>query len=258
MMRLTAEPLTAAPNIRHGFFTRRGGASEGIYASLNCGLGSDDDKARVHENRHRAMREVGLADDALRTVYQTHSADVVTVNDDKQATAATRADALVSAVPGIALGVLAADCAPVLLTDPDLSVIGAAHSGWRGAISGVIEATVEAMVGLGAEPNRMIAIVGPCISQDSYEVGAEFPQPFQAQDTANDRFFAPGRRDGHLQFDLAGYVLSRLAAAGVARSSALGADTYADEDLFSYRRTCHRGEPDYGRNLSVIALAEAS
>ncbi|MDH3738969.1 MAG: peptidoglycan editing factor PgeF [Alphaproteobacteria bacterium] len=257
-MRLIADPLAAAGNIRHGFFTRRGGTSEGVYASLNCGLGSDDDKARVHENRHRAMRDVGLADDALRTVYQVHSANVVVVHDGAEDTAATRADALVSAVPGIALGVLAADCAPVLFADPEQSIIGAAHSGWRGALSGVIEATVAAMAGLGADPSRMIAVVGPCIAQDSYEVGADFPQPFQAQDAANDRFFAPGRRDGHLQFDLAGYVLSRLAAAGIAQPSALGADTYADEDLFSYRRTCHRGEPDYGRNLSVIALAEPS
>jgi YfiH family protein len=242
-MRLTAEPLAAADNIRHGFFTRRGGASEGIYASLNCGLGSDDDKARVHENRHRAMREVELSEDALRTVYQVHSANVVTVEDGTETTSETKADALVSTLPGIALGVLAADCAPVLLADPKNQVIGAAHSGWRGAVDGIIEATVD-----------ITAVVGPCIGQDSYEVGAEFPIPFQEQDAANDRFFAPGRRDGHLQFDLAGYVLSRLAAAGVSAASALGADTYADEDLFSYRRTCHRGEPDYGRNLSVIAL----
>lgn len=255
-MRLIADPLAAADNIRHGFFTRRGGASEGIYASLNCGLGSDDDKARVHENRHRAMREVGLAEDALRTVYQIHSANVVTVEDGAEATSDTRADALVSTLPGIALGVLAADCAPVLLADPKNRVIGAAHSGWRGAVSGVIEATVEAMVALGATPEGITAVVGPCIGQGSYEVGAEFPLPFQEQNAANDRFFAPGRRDGHLQFDLAGYVLSRLAAAGVSAASALGTDTYADEDLFSYRRTCHRSEPDYGRNLSVIALTE--
>jgi YfiH family protein len=257
-MRLTADPLSAANNIRHGFFTRRGGASEGIYASLNCGFGSDDDKAHVHENRRRAMREIGLAEDALRTVYQIHSANVVTVGDGAQDTATTKADALVSAQPGIALGVLAADCAPVLMADPESGVIGAAHAGWRGAVSGVIEATIAAMAGLGAEPERITAVVGPCIAQSSYEVGAEFPQPFQAQDPANDRFFAPGNRDGHLQFDLAGYVLSRLAGAGVSAASALGADTYADEDLFSYRRTCHRGEPDYGRNLSVIALAEGS
>lgn len=255
-MRRTAAPLADAGNIRHGFFTRQGGTSEGIYASLNCGLGSDDDKARVHENRHRAMREVGLADDALRTVYQIHSAKVVTVGDGAEITASTRADALVTIVPGIALGVLAADCAPVLLADPESGVIGAAHSGWRGAVSGVIEATVAAMVELGAERGRIAAVVGPCIGQDSYEVGAEFPHLFQEQDAANDRFFAPGNRDGHLQFDLAGYVLSRLHAAGVTASSALGADTYADENLFSYRRTCHRGEPDYGRNLSIIALAE--
>ena len=257
-MRLIADPLAAAGNIRHGFFTRRGGVSEGVYASLNCGLGSNDDKARVHENRRRAMREIGLTEDTLRTVYQAHSASVVTITDSAENTAAAKADALVSALPGIALGVLAADCAPVLLADPDNRVIGAAHSGWRGAVSGVIEATVAAMVALGAEPRRITAVVGPCISQDSYEVGAEFPQPFQAQDPANGRFFAAGDRDGHLQFDLAGYVLSRLAAAGVPASSVLGADTYADEDLFSYRRTCHRGEPDYGRNLSVIALTEQS
>ncbi len=257
-MRLTADSLAAAGNIRHGFFTRRGGTSEGIYASLNCGLGSNDDKTRVHENRRRAMREVGLGEEALRTVYQIHSATVVTVDDGAADTATTRADALVSAQPGIALGVLAADCAPVLLADPDKSIIGAAHAGWRGAVSGVIEATVAAMAALGADTGRITAVIGPCIGQASYEVGPEFPQPFRDQDPANGRFFAPAARDGHWQFDLAGYVLSRLAGAGVASASALGADTYADEDLFSYRRTCHRGEPDYGRNLSVIALAEGS
>jgi YfiH family protein len=255
-MRLTADPLAAASNIRHGFFTRRGGTSEGIYASLNCGLGSDDDKAHVLENRRRAMAEIGLDESALRTVYQIHSADVVTVTDTSSDTRAIKADAMVSAVPEIALGVLAADCAPVLMADAEAEVIGAAHAGWRGAVSGVLEATTAAMVDLGAEPSRITAVVGPCISQDSYEVGADFPQPFRRQDPANDRFFAPGARADHWQFDLAGYVLSRLAAAGVAAASALGADTYADEDLFSYRRTCHRGEPDYGRNLSVIALAQ--
>ncbi len=257
-MRLIADPLAVASNVRHGFFTRQGGISEGIYASLNCGLGSNDDKALVHENRRRAMRELGLTENVLRTVYQIHSANVVTVSDGANNTAASKADALVSALPGVALGVLAADCAPVLMADAENGVIGATHAGWRGAVSGVIEATVEAMVGLGAAPSQITAVVGPCISQDSYEVGAEFSQAFQDQDAANHRFFAPGTRDGHLQFDLAGYVMSRLAAAGVTASSALGADTYADEDLFSYRRTCHRGEPDYGRNLSVITLDERS
>lgn len=257
-MRRIADTLAAASDVRHGFFTRRGGTSEGIYASLNCGLGSNDDKARVHENRRRAMHEVGLADNALRTVYQIHSANVVTVNEGAENTAATKADALVSTKPGIALGVLTADCAPVLMADPEAAVIGAAHAGWRGAVSGVIEATIAAMASLGAEPGRITAVVGPCIGQDSYEVGTEFPQPFQKQDPANGRFFASGNRAGHLQFDLAGYVLSRLSAAGVSSSSTLGADTYTDEDWFSYRRTCHRAEPDYGRNLSVIALAKKS
>ncbi len=257
-MRLVADSLTAAGNIRHGFFTRRGGTSEGIYASLNCGLGSDDDKARVHENRRRAMAEIGLDESDLRTVYQIHSADVVTVTDRSTDTRAIKADAMVTTLPDIALGVLAADCAPVLLADGQAEVVGAAHAGWRGAVSGVIEATVAAMAGLGAQPNRITAVIGPCISQDSYEVGAEFPQPFHQQDLENARFFVPGRRDGHWQFDLAGYVLSRLEAAGIAAASALGTDTYGDEDLFSYRRTCHRGEPDYGRNLSVIALAQGS
>jgi len=255
-MRLIAEPLAAASHIRHGFFTRRGGTSEGIYASLNCGLGSDDDKARVHENRRRAMAEIGFDESALLTVYQIHSADVVTVTGKSDDTRAVRADAMVTAKPEIALGVLAADCAPVLMADAENKVVGAAHAGWRGAVSGVIEATIAAMGSLGAEPSRITAVIGPCIGQDSYEVGAEFPQPFQQQDPANDRFFTPGTREDHWQFDLTGYVLSRLAAAGVAAASALGADTYADENLFSYRRTCHRGEPDYGRNLSVIALAE--
>lgn len=256
-MRLTAAPLDAAPNLRHGFFTRRGGVSEGVYASLNCGLGSHDDKQRVHENRRRAMDQLSLPEDALRTVYQVHSADVVTVSDARQDTATIKADALVTGQPGIALGVLAADCAPVLFADTKSGVIGAAHAGWRGALAGVVEATIAAMAGLGAETECITAVVGPCIAQSSYEVGAEFPAPFIEQDAANDRFFAPGRRDGHLQFDLAGYVVSRLTAAGVRAASALDIDTYADEGLFSYRRTCHRSEPDYGRNLSAISLAEA-
>lgn len=257
-MRLTAETLNQAAAVRHGFFTRRGGVSTGIYASLNCGLGSNDDRDHVLENRRRALAEIGFAEDALHTVYQIHSARVVTVSDPAADTRAARADAMVSDRPGIALGVLAADCAPVLVADADRGVIGAAHAGWRGALSGVVEATVAAMAALGARPGELIAVVGPCIGQDSYEVGDEFPQPFLDQDSANERFFANGRRAGYWQFDLAGYVLSRLRAAGVGAASALGADTYADEDLFSYRRTCHRGEPDYGRNLSVIALGERS
>jgi len=257
-MRLTADTLSQARAVRHGFFTRRGGVSTGIYASLNCGLGSNDERDLVLENRRRAMAEIGFAESALHTVYQIHSAHVVTVSDPAADTRAARADAMVSDRPGIALGILAADCAPVLITDVGRGVIGAAHAGWRGALGGVIEATVTAMASLGAQPGDLVAVVGPCISQASYEVGADFPQPFLDQDRANARFFSPGRRDAHWQFDLSGYVLSRLSAAGVAAASAVAADTYADEDLFSYRRTCHRGEADYGRNLSVIALAEGS
>ena len=249
-------PLFAeARHLAHGFFTREGGVSCGIYASLNCGFGSGDERAAVAENRSRAAARLNLAASGLRTVHQVHGRSVVTVESQEWSpTAAPKADAMVTRLPGVALGILTADCAPVLLADPGARVIGAAHAGWRGALDGVIEATVTAMAELGAQAGAIRAAVGPCIAQPSYEVGTDFPAPFLKQDEVNVRFFSPGRNGRH-QFDLAGYVATRLAAAGVGTVQVMRVDTYAEPDLcFSYRRATHRGEPDYGRQLSAIAL----
>jgi polyphenol oxidase len=249
-------PLFAeARHLAHGFFTREGGVSDGIYASLNCGFGSGDERAAVAENRTRVAARLNLPPSGLRTVHQVHGRTVVTVeSQDWPPTAAPKADAMVTRQPGVALGILTADCAPVLLADPAAGVIGAAHAGWRGALDGVLEATVAAMVKLGARDEAIRAAVGPCIAQPSYEVGADFPLPFLQQDEVNSRFFSPGRSGRH-QFDLAGYVAARLANAGVGTVQVMRVDTYAEPELcFSYRRATHRGEPDYGRQLSAIAL----
>jgi YfiH family protein len=247
--------LTDADGMTHGFFTREGGVSGGIYASLNCGFGSSDDRAAVTQNRTRVAARLGVDDPALRTVHQVHGRTVVQVDGAGWTpTAAPKADAMVTSRPGVALGILTADCAPVLFADPAAGVIGAAHAGWRGALDGVLEATVLAMVGLGANRSRIRAGVGPCIAQASYEVGTDFPAAFLAQDAGNARFFAAGR-DGRHQFDLAGYVAARLRAAGVGMVEVMRVDTYAEPDLcFSFRRATHRGEPDYGRQVSAIAL----
>lgn len=248
-----ADNLGRLPGIRHRFLSRAGGVSAGIYAGLNCGLGSDDDRAHVIENRARAARSVGAEDDQLRTLYQVHSASVVdaeTMDPDNP----PEADALVCTRPGMAIGVLAADCAPVLFADPEARIVAAAHAGWRGALDGVVEATVTEMETRGAERGRIIAAVGPCIGPASYEVGPEFPAPFLAQDATNERFFTARARSDRLLFDLPGYVQNRLARAGLAAHSATGHDTYRDDNFFSYRRSCHRHEPDYGRNLSLIML----
>ncbi len=253
---LTVPALAGDPRIRHGFFARRGGVSGGIYASLNCGFGSNDYAADVAENRRRVAHALDMADTSLVTVHQIHSPDVVTVTAPWQPAQAPRADAMVSDRPGIALGVLTADCAPVLFADPAAGVVGAAHAGWRGALDGVIAATVAAMAALGARRHRICAAIGPCIAQPSYEVGGGFPAPFLAADATNDRFFIAAARPDHWQFDLPGFVLSQLAQAGIADPTNLGEDTYpAPELYFSYRRATHNAEPDYGRNLSVIALA---
>jgi polyphenol oxidase len=247
-------PLLRDGRLTHGFFTREGGVSGGIYASLNCGFGSGDDRGAVAENRARVAARLGLAD--LRTVHQVHGRTVAAIDGAAawMPTAAPRADAMVTATPGVALGILTADCAPVLLADPAAGVIGAAHAGWRGALDGVLEAAVDAMVALGAQRGAIRAAVGPCIAQPSYEVGRDFPAPFLARDRADTRFFAPGR-DGRHQFDLAGYAASRLRAARVGAVEVMQVDTYAEAELcFSYRRATHRGEPDYGRQLSAIAL----
>jgi YfiH family protein len=247
--------FTEARHLAHGFFTREGGVSRGIYASLNCGFGSGDERAAVTENRSRAAARLYLPASGLRTVHQVHGRSVVTVESQQWLpTAAPKADAMVTRQRGVALGILTADCAPVLLADPGAGVIGAAHAGWRGALDGVIEATVAAMTELGAQAGAIRAAVGPCIAQPSYEVGADFPAPFLAQDEINARFFSPGRNGRH-QFDLAGYVAARLAAADVGTVQVMRVDTYAEPDLcFSYRRATHQGEPDYGRQLSAIAL----
>ena len=252
MLRLAG--LDRIAGIRHGFFTRAGGVSGGIYGSLNCGFGSDDSALNVAVNRERAMARLELDAEALVTVYQVHGAAVHVVGKDAPAEP-PRADAMVTRTPGAALGILTADCAPVLFADPEAGVIGAAHAGWRGALDGVLEATIAAMETLGATRTTIHAAIGPCIARVSYEVGPEFPELFTAVDPANERFFGPSDRADHFMFDLEGFVAARLTAAGIAGVDPAGRDTCAeDEHFFSYRRTTLRGEPDYGRGLSAIAL----
>lgn len=251
---LTADCLEEVPGIRHGFFTRAGGVSGGLYASLNVGFGSGDDAGSVRRNRERALASLGGAD-RLNTVYQVHGRDVAVVDAGWEPTSAPRADAMVTDRPGIALGILTADCAPVLFADGRNGVIGAAHAGWRGAVGGVLAAAVDAMERLGADRASIHAVVGPAIAQPSYEVGPEFPAPFIAEDAGNSRFFRPSRRAGHHMFDLTGYVAARLAALEIGGVAALDRDTCADEEhFFSYRRATLRREPDYGRELSAIVI----
>jgi len=252
---ITSDAL-AGDGIRHGFFTRAGGVSEGLFASLNCGLGSGDDQEKVLENRRRAAAALDRAADELVTCYQIHSPEVVAVDRPWRRVDRPRADAMVTRTPGVALGILTADCAPVLLADAGARVIGAAHAGWRGALSGVLDATVAAMTRLGATPRRIAAAIGPCIAQPSYEVGPEFPAQFLAEDAGNAAFFLPAARTGHFHFDLPGYVARRLAQLGVARVARTGGDTAAEpERFFSYRRSCLNKERDYGREMSAIALS---
>lgn len=252
---IQAATLRDCRRIRHAFFTRQGGVSEGIYASLNCGYGSNDDRAKVMENRRRALAMIELPEEALATTYQIHSADVAEVTDPWPLDARPKVDAMVTRRPDVALGIGTADCTPVLFADPEARIVGAAHAGWRGAVNGVVEATVRRMEELGAEPGRIHAAVGPCIGSASYEVGPEFPQPFLEQDPGNRRFFIPSQREGRFMFDLPGYVVSRLQRLGLAAVEHTGHDTCAEADLFfSYRRTTLAGEKDYGRGLSVIAL----
>lgn len=254
---LTAPSLAAAASVRHAFFTRRGGVSEGAYASLNCGLGSGDDPEKVRTNRAAAAEALGVAATALTTVYQVHSPDVVRVEAPwAPGPDAPRADAMVTDRPGVALGILTADCVPVLFADSEAGVIGAAHAGWKGAFSGVLEATVAAMADLGARADRIAAAVGPCIRQESYEVGDDFRDRFVAADAGNAAFFAPGHRPGHCQFDLPGFAMARLGRLGLGAVTDVEVDTCADADrFFSYRRGTLAGAPDYGRGLSAIALA---
>jgi polyphenol oxidase len=254
-LEVLASPLLAAqPGVRHGFFTRQGGVSEGVYAGLNAGPGSNDDPAHVAENRRLAAGWFDVRPDRLLTAYQVHSARALVVERPWPARP-REGDALVTATPGLAVGALAADCAPVLICDAEAGVVAAAHAGWKGALGGVVAAAVEAMTGLGAQPARMVAAVGPCIGPASYEVGLEFLDRFAAAQPGAERFFAPGATPDKRQFDLPAFVLDRLGAAGVARGEWIGADTCADARRFhSNRRALHRGEADYGRLLSAIML----
>jgi hypothetical protein len=241
--------------IRHAFFSRDGGVSEGLYASLNGGTGSRDAPDKVAENRARMAAALGVAASRFLTCYQVHSAEVVVAETPWPHDARPRADAIVTRMRSLAIGVTTADCGPVLLADPQGGVIGAAHAGWRGALSGVIEATVAAMEKLGASKSRIRAAVGPMIRQENYEVGPDLIARFAAADEASRRFFAPAARDGHALFDLAGYVAARLVRAGVTQIEDLRLCTYAEEGrFFSYRRAAHRAEPDYGRHVNAIAL----
>ena len=245
-------PLLDLPRIRHGFFTRQGGVSQGIYESLNVGLGSDDDPEAVAENRRRVAAYFGQQ--ALVTAYQVHSATAL-VADGPWPAGPPQADAVVSATPGVVCAALAADCAPVLIVDPEARVVAAAHAGWRGALSGVVEATVRRMEGLGASRKWIRAVVGPCIGPASYEVGLEFRAAFVKADPAFGRFFATGVSDDKRMFDLPAFVLDRLAAAGVTQCDWVGRDTCAEPDqFFSNRRAFKQGEPDYGRLVSAIML----
>ncbi|MCA1909691.1 MAG: peptidoglycan editing factor PgeF [Magnetospirillum sp.] len=252
---ITLSALNEIIRIRHGFFTREGGVSQGIYASLNCGPGSADDPAAVAENRSRAMAMMDLPVQALVTVHQAHTAEVVTVTEAWTPAGRPTADAMVTTVPGLALGILTADCAPVLLADRKNGIIAAAHAGWKGAVGGILENTVARMVELGAKPKNIVGAIGPCIGQRSYEVGPDFPAPFLAESADNADFFAPSRRDGHHLFDLPGYVSRKLARLGLVDVTRVPADTCRDgARFFSYRRATLAGEKDYGRQLSVIVL----
>ncbi|MBD8891396.1 peptidoglycan editing factor PgeF [Roseibium litorale] len=243
------------PGIAHGFFTRQGGVSSGIYTSLNTGLGSDDDRGDVLENRRRIAEQLKIDPSKLVTPYQIHSPDVIHLDAPWQEGQDRKADALVTRTPGLAIGVSTADCGPVLFADPEAKVIGAAHSGWKGAVTGVLENTIAAMEDLGARRERITAVLGPTISRKAYEVGPEFHQRFLDSDAENGIYFAPSNRADHHLFDLPAFILNRLTRAGVGQSVNLDLCTYADEErFFSYRRTTHRKEPDYGRLLHVIVL----
>lgn len=247
---LRAPALAGVP---HGFLGRRGGVSTGLYAGLNVGIGSEDDAGAVLENRRRAVDAI-LPGAALATVFQVHSPDVVVATQAWPIADRPSADAMVTDRPGLVLGILTADCAPVLLADAAAGIVGAAHAGWKGALGGVTDHTIAAMEQLGADRSRIAAAIGPCIARTSYEVDGGFARRFEEHDPENERFFSPGRPQ-HFQFDLEGYVAHRLAAAGLTQVTALGQDTYGDAArFFSFRRATHRGEPGYGRQISLIGL----
>ncbi len=255
MTPIRSHSLAGTQRVVHGYFGRQGGVSSGKYASLNCGFGSGDDSSCVRENRSRVAQSLGTVEANLLTVYQIHSADGVQVEASWAREDAPKADAMATVVRGVALGILTADCAPVLLSDEGAGVVGAAHAGWKGALDGVLEAVVTLMERLGANRSRIRAAVGPCIGQDSYEVGPEFFDRFKTAAPDNHQYFVPASRETHWQFDLPGFVADRLMALGVSGVDRMGQDTYANEmDYFSFRRSTHRGEVDYGRNMSAIML----
>jgi polyphenol oxidase len=255
-MMLSSSLLAAVPNLRHAFFTREGGVSDGVYAGLNGGLGSNDDPERVRENRRRMAEHMGVAAAQLVSLHQVHSPDAVVATGPWQSVARPKADAIVTAKSGLAISVTAADCGPILLVDPNARVVAAAHAGWKGALTGIVESTIEAMEKLGAERGRMVAAIGPLIRQQSYEVGGEFVERFLDADADNATYFIPSSRNGHAMFDLAGFIRMRLEHAGVLMIDDLGVDTYSDERFYSYRRSVHRKEADYGRHVHAIALEE--
>jgi YfiH family protein len=254
---LQAPSLSKLARIRHAFFTREGGVSEGVYASLNGGVGSNDAPEKVAENRVRMASALGVTPDRLLTPYQVHSPEVVVADEAWTHEMRPRADAVVTRRPRLAIGVSTADCGPLLFADNEAGVIGAAHAGWRGAFTGVIEATISAMEKLGAARARLAVALGPTIRQPNYEVGPEFVERFLAADGDNARFFAPSERPGHAMFDLTGYIADRVQRAGIRTFDDLGLCTYADPARFySYRRMTQRGEADYGRHINAIALGE--
>jgi polyphenol oxidase len=253
-MKFGSSLLLAVPGVRHAFFTREGGVSNGIYASLNGGVGSKDNPAHVAENRRRMAEELEVEPTHFLSAFQVHSPDVAVVTEPWDAASRPHADAMVTKTPGLALGVSAADCGPILFVDPQARVIGAAHSGWKGAIGGVLESTITAMEGLGAARDSIIAAVGPLIRQQSYEVGAEFVARFTEAAADNAAFFVASSRPNHSMFDLAGYIRRRLERAGILMVDDVDVCTYTDERMFSYRRSVHRQEPDYGRNIHAIVL----
>jgi polyphenol oxidase len=254
---LQAPSLANLARIRHGFFTRAGGVSQGIYASLNGGVGSNDAPGNVTENRARMAAALGVSADRLLSLYQIHSPEVVVAQQPWTRDNRPRADAVVTRTPSLAIGVSTADCGPLLFADSQAGVIGAAHAGWRGAFTGVIEATVAAMEKLGADRGRIAVALGPTISQPNYEVGPEFVERFVSADAANARFFKPSKHADHALFDLNGYVAARVEQAGIVNYEDLGLCTYAEpERFYSFRRSTHEGEPDYGRHINAIALAD--
>lgn len=253
-MKLESDALKL-DGLAHGFFTREGGISEGIYAGLNIGLGSDDKREHVLENRNRVAATFGTDAAQLVSPYQIHSPDVIAIDAPFTAEADRKADALVTASPGLVLGISTADCGPVLFADPQAGVIGAAHAGWKGAVSGVLKNTVTAMETLGASRSNITAVLGPTISQTAYEVGPEFQQRFQDENSGNTIYFTASERPDHFMFDLPAFITDRLGALGLKSVSNMALCTYSDEHrFFSYRRTTHRQEPDYGRQISAIAI----